>query len=50
MKRFGYKKTIIMGLALYALGAILFWPVAKASLTSNNKQAIFGGLVGSWQR
>lgn len=45
MKRFGYKKTIIMGLALYALGAVLFWPVAKASLTSTNKQAIFGGFV-----
>jgi FHS family L-fucose permease-like MFS transporter len=45
MKRFGYKKTIIMGLSLYSLGAILFWPVAKASLTSTNKQAIFGGFV-----
>ncbi len=34
-----------MGLCLYSLGAILFWPVAKASTTSNNKQAIFGGFV-----
>jgi FHS family L-fucose permease-like MFS transporter len=45
LKRFGYKKTIIMGLSLYALGAVLFWPVAKASLTSKNKGAIFGGFV-----
>ncbi|KAJ9126377.1 hypothetical protein QFC24_002115 [Naganishia onofrii] len=46
LKRFGYKKTIIMGLSLYALGAVLFWPVAKASLKENaNKKAIFGGFV-----
>lgn len=45
LKRFGYKKTIIMGLSLYSLGAVLFWPVAKASLTSTNKGGIFGGFV-----
>ncbi|KAJ9116108.1 hypothetical protein QFC20_000785 [Naganishia adeliensis] len=45
LKRFGYKKTIIMGLTLYSLGAVLFWPVAKASLTSTNKGGIFGGFV-----
>jgi FHS family L-fucose permease-like MFS transporter len=44
MKRRGYKFTIIMGLSLYSLGAILFWPVAKFSGKSNN-QAIFGGFV-----
>lgn len=34
-----------MGLTLYSLGAVLFWPVAKASLTSTNKGGIFGGFV-----
>lgn len=34
-----------MGLTLYSLGAVLFWPVAKASLTSKNHGAIFGGFV-----
>jgi MFS transporter, FHS family, L-fucose permease len=29
MKRFGYKQGILMGLALYALGALLFWPAAS---------------------
>lgn len=33
-----------MGLSLYSLGAILFWPVAKFSGKGNN-QAIFGGFV-----
>jgi FHS family L-fucose permease-like MFS transporter len=45
LKRKGYKVTIISGLTLYSLGAILFWPVAKASTTSTNRQAIFGGFV-----
>jgi FHS family L-fucose permease-like MFS transporter len=45
LKRKGYKVTIISGLCLYSLGAILFWPVAKASTTSTNRQAIFGGFV-----
>ncbi|KAK4685622.1 MFS transporter, FHS family, L-fucose permease, partial [Tremellales sp. Uapishka_1] len=44
MKRRGYKFTIIMGLSLYSLGAILFWPVAKFSSTGNH-HAIFGGFV-----
>ncbi|KZL82792.1 major facilitator superfamily transporter [Colletotrichum incanum] len=43
LKRRGYKFTILMGLALYSLGAILFWPVAHASLSTDNKRAIFGG-------
>ncbi|CED85227.1 Major facilitator superfamily domain, general substrate transporter [Phaffia rhodozyma] len=44
LKRYGYKKCIIMGLCLYSLGAILFWPVAHfAGKSSNN--AIFGGFV-----
>src|SRR4051795_11273493 len=29
MKRFGYKKGIILGLFLFALGAFLFYPAAK---------------------
>lgn len=34
-----------MGLTFYSTGAILFWPVAKASITSTNKQGVFGGFV-----
>ena len=29
MKRYGYKKGIIMGLSLFATGAFLFYPAAK---------------------
>lgn len=29
MKRWGYKRAIIMGLTLYSLGAIMFWPVGE---------------------
>ncbi|ORY34301.1 major facilitator superfamily domain-containing protein [Naematelia encephala] len=45
MKRRGYKFTIIMGLGLYSLGAILFWPVAKFSVNTTNPHGIFGGFV-----
>ncbi|GMK56753.1 hypothetical protein CspeluHIS016_0305930 [Cutaneotrichosporon spelunceum] len=45
LRRRGYKFTIIMGLCLYSLGAILFWPVAKSASTSPNKNAVFGGFV-----
>ncbi|KAK8866083.1 hypothetical protein IAR55_001234 [Kwoniella newhampshirensis] len=45
LKRRGYKFTIIMGLGLYALGAILFWPVAKFSVNTTNPSGIFGGFV-----
>lgn len=31
MKRYGYKKGIILGLGLFALGAFLFYPAAKLS-------------------
>ncbi len=34
-----------MGLSLYSLGAILFWPVAKFSVGTTNPQGIFGGFV-----
>ncbi|CEL52303.1 L-fucose permease OS=Haemophilus influenzae (strain ATCC 51907 / DSM 11121 / KW20 / Rd) GN=fucP PE=3 SV=1 [Rhizoctonia solani AG-1 IB] len=43
-RRRGYKFTIIMGLALYSLGAIFFWPCAKFAGESN-KKAVFGGFV-----
>lgn len=45
LRRRGYKFTIIMGLGLYSLGAILFWPVAKFSVGTTNPNAIFGGFV-----
>jgi FHS family L-fucose permease-like MFS transporter len=45
LKRRGYKFTIIMGLCLYSLGSILFWPVAKFSVNTSNPQGIFGGFV-----
>ncbi|KAH8685023.1 major facilitator superfamily domain-containing protein [Ilyonectria robusta] len=43
LKRRGYKQTILMGLSLYSLGAILFWPVAKSADSSSNGRAVFGG-------
>ncbi|KAF4624045.1 hypothetical protein G7Y89_g14129 [Cudoniella acicularis] len=42
MKRKGYKVTILMGLTLYSLGAIFFWPTAHFS-TYQNRIASFGG-------
>jgi FHS family L-fucose permease-like MFS transporter len=42
MKRKGYKITILMGLSLYSLGAIMFWPTAHFS-TFQNRTASFGG-------
>ncbi|EMD37869.1 hypothetical protein CERSUDRAFT_105749 [Gelatoporia subvermispora B] len=39
MNRYGYKKGIHLGLSLYSLGAIFFWPSAKF--------AKYGGFVGS---
>ena len=32
MKRFGYKKGIILGLTLFALGAFLFFPIVKMGI------------------
>jgi FHS family L-fucose permease-like MFS transporter len=45
LRRKGYKTTIIMGLGLYSIGAILFWPVAHVSSNTTHKQAVFGGFV-----
>ncbi|KAG4442372.1 hypothetical protein IFR05_002150 [Cadophora sp. M221] len=42
MKRKGYKVTILMGLSLYSLGAIFFWPTAHFS-TYEHRYASFGG-------
>ncbi|KAF9237507.1 MFS general substrate transporter [Melanogaster broomeanus] len=39
MRRIGYKKGIHVGLSLYSLGAIFFWPSAKFET--------YGGFVGS---
>ncbi|KAH6663959.1 major facilitator superfamily domain-containing protein [Plectosphaerella plurivora] len=44
LKRRGYKQTILMGLTLYSLGAILFWPVAATAKPGTGKaSAVFGG-------
>lgn len=43
LKRRGYKQTILMGLSLYSLGAILFWPMAKLADGNSNGRAVFGG-------
>jgi FHS family L-fucose permease-like MFS transporter len=45
LRRKGYKVAIISGLALYSLGAILFWPVAHFSIGTDNPQSIFAGFV-----
>ncbi|MDO1530105.1 L-fucose:H+ symporter permease [Fulvimonas sp. R45] len=29
MRRFGYKQAVVLGLALYGAGALLFWPAAE---------------------
>ena len=42
LRRRGYKFTILMGLCLYSLGAILFWPTAHFT-TYENRRAAFGG-------
>lgn len=42
MKRKGYKFTILMGLCLYSLGAIMFWPTAHFASAANHR-ASFGG-------
>jgi FHS family L-fucose permease-like MFS transporter len=44
LKRRGYKTTILMGLTLYSLGAIFFWPTAHFT-TANNKLASYGGFL-----
>jgi FHS family L-fucose permease-like MFS transporter len=42
LKRFGYKVCILMGLSLYSIGAIMFWPTAHFS-SKANASASFGG-------
>ncbi|OCF33921.1 hypothetical protein I317_07847 [Kwoniella heveanensis CBS 569] len=45
LRRFGYRWSAMLGLFLYSLGAILFWPVAKFSVGTTNPHGIFGGFV-----
>ena len=45
LKRKGYKVTIVFGLALFALGAISFWPAVHFSTLANGKQAFLGFIV-----
>jgi FHS family L-fucose permease-like MFS transporter len=42
LKRKGYKITVLVGLAFYSTGAILFWPTAHFS-SKVNASASFGG-------
>jgi FHS family L-fucose permease-like MFS transporter len=44
LKRKGYKVTIIMGLCLYSLGAVFFWPAAHFA-TKENAASSFGGFL-----
>jgi FHS family L-fucose permease-like MFS transporter len=44
LKRKGYKVTIIMGLCLYSLGAVFFWPAAHFA-TAENAASSFGGFL-----
>ncbi|MEZ0611776.1 L-fucose:H+ symporter permease [Fibrella sp. WM1] len=41
MKRFGYKQGILVGLSLYAIGALLFWPAASTRLYALFLGALF---------
>jgi FHS family L-fucose permease-like MFS transporter len=41
MKRYGYKKGIILGLSLFALGAFLFYPAAKLAMFIPFLMALF---------
>ncbi|KAK4507678.1 hypothetical protein PRZ48_001413 [Zasmidium cellare] len=49
LKRKGYRFTIIMGLCLYSLGAVFFWPVAHFTKPhgqpGSNATASFGGFL-----
>ncbi|KAK3935346.1 major facilitator superfamily domain-containing protein [Diplogelasinospora grovesii] len=42
LKKRGYKLTILMGLCLYSIGAVMFWPTAKFASAANHR-ASFGG-------
>jgi FHS family L-fucose permease-like MFS transporter len=48
LKRKGYKATILMGLCLYSLGAIMFWPTAHFSSAGNELRSFGGFLVCTW--
>jgi FHS family L-fucose permease-like MFS transporter len=44
LKRRGYKTTILMGLTLYSLGAVFFWPTAHFT-TPENRLGAYGGFL-----
>jgi FHS family L-fucose permease-like MFS transporter len=44
MKRWGYKTTILMGLTLYSIGAVMFWPTAHFA-SPETKLRTFGGFL-----
>lgn len=41
MRRFGYKSAVVFGLALYGLGALLFWPAAASATYGMFLAALF---------
>lgn len=41
MRRFGYKSTVVCGLMLYGIGALLFWPAASINAYSLFLGALF---------
>lgn len=41
MRRFGYRVAVMLGLALYGLGALLFFPAAEVRLYSAFLGALF---------
>ena len=45
LKRKGYRWTIVIGLALFAVGAISFWPAARFANPSNGRKSFIGFVV-----
>lgn len=44
LKKWGYKITILMGLAFYSTGAVCFWPTAHFT-SYDNRLAAYGGFL-----
>ena len=40
LKRKGYKLTVLMGLTLYSIGAVMFWPAAHFSSKQNDDASV----------
>jgi MFS family permease len=49
IRRLGYKKTIIIGLALYAIGAFLFVPAAQSMVYSWRRFTSLPSVPDSWK-